>query len=433
MYPKCAYANDFDFSFCSKCGRSRFQQIPNAGPTPDEAYITRRLQELEALGSARSYSVKVDGTAKLFGDFLASRSHPKRIWDATPHDIIEFAISREPKSHTQLHVATCIFLGQRGRFTCGCRFGMPPDSFRQIKAKLSSFFTKASVSGDWNAATATGNPAKADILIRHQSLLAEEAARHSITPKKAVVFFSDKILRVVHSITALSFEPSVSTTSVLVYLMDIAALNVLFATGMRGQDLANVLATNVTFAPQDAGLFLRSLWEKTLRDGQKWVMAPAVPSNYRLCPVWAVRRYINAANAANAPHSPFFFRDHSPAALSAAPLDPAKLNARIQRYLTGAGVFAGESLHGIRAAKPVERCIWEGDADAAFGESTWKTRKVQESYMELIDVLTLCYAGPSTGRAAHDLRLQAFRDLNTQQQLVSVADLLRAETSTPAS
>lgn len=432
----CGIAVDFDFHYCIRCGVARpglLQAPTDVRPYPrDDGAIALRREELRQRNMERRYVTQYTQQAARFRDFLAAGEPAKHITFATPRDVVDFAISREPFARTRYHKETCVF---RGRDTlggnCACPSRMPPNSFQTLVGTLSSFLSRHGCSGEWNEEAQSGNPTASTEVRDHKKLLALEAAAFEIAPQKAVVFFSDKITRVVMHLLTCALSYPRDSVDVLIFRMDIALLLTLFASGKRGQDIANVPTQGCSFAPNNAGLFLRQQISKTIRGAVQWTFAPACPTRRYLDVVWGMRNYLQCVTDHRLPPVGPLFRNHTPtgrtpASLSNEPIDPSAFNRRVQGYLTSINLFEGESVHGLRAGRPIEMAIHAGDAEVAFGDKVWATPSIQQGYMELVDVMVACYRNegkPNTWEI-HEQRLSLFRQMNEQGKLPSALQLL---------
>lgn len=409
----------------------------------DEGQIARRKLELQEQQMGRHYVRQYSAQAARLRDFLAAGVPPKHITFSTPADLVDFAISREPFARTRYHVDACIMAGQETMGgNCACPRRMPPTSFQTLMGQLSSFLMRHGCSGEWNDETQSGNPTASTLVRDHRKALMREAAKNGSSPQKAVVFFSDKVVRVVMYMLRFAQAAPEKSVDRLIRYMDIALLLALFASGRRGQDLANIPTQGCSFAPNGTGIFLRSQLSKTnLRAEVQWIFAPACPSRRYLNVVWGMQGYLREVARMQLPgHGPLF-RNHRLAAgkdasaLSPNAIEPSVFNRRIQGYLTAIGLFQGESVHGLRHGRPIEMAIREGDAEAAFGDKVWATPSIQKEYMELVDVMVACYRHQETPDTweAHEQRLAQFRQLNEQGKLASALEVMRTAVAPPPS
>lgn len=407
--------------------------LVTAGRKPypfDKGRMDTRLRALDAARSTATYAKQYLATVGRFCDFLAARHGPPRcISMATPTDVVEYAITREPSCRTIFHGESCIFRGYpSAEVHCKCPFGMPPASFETLKGHLSSYFIRHNRGGEWQADLFTGNPCASQRVRDHRADLAREAAAAAVAPQQAVVFFSDKLIRVVVHILGKITGWTGPTLRKLMWWSDVAVLLAIFSAGKRGADMAHLPVNGCYFAPNGSGVFFRTNWSKTVRGSTDWTFAPACPTRPHLCVVWAMRKYLTCAAALGYPRTGKLFADHvMPDGLAAAAFDAAAFNRRVQGYLEEVGIFAGESVHGLRAGAPIERAIATGDAAAALDTGTWKTAAVAERYCELVDVMVTCYRGDDRkphGWETHTQRIQDFRALNDQHALDSAVVLL---------
>ena len=177
------------------------------------------------------------------------------------------------------------------------------------------------------------------------------------------------------------------------------------------------------------------MWSKTIRGSEHWTFAPACPGRPLLCIARTMRQYLAFAKRLCFPASGFLLMEHSlptalsPGRIAVGQLDPANFNRRIQKHLAALGLFAGESIHDLRAGRPIERALWAGDANEAFGDNTWATVAIGWRYAELVDVMVACCRQTEAPHSweHHEARLESFRELNLQNRLASAASLLHIE------
>ncbi|KAL9965310.1 hypothetical protein ACROYT_G029091 [Oculina patagonica] len=69
---------------------------------------------------ATSYAKQKDSLRKEFETFLASLPGHITLATVTPRDICRFLVFKDKNGKTQIHRNGCKYLGQAGRYTCGC-------------------------------------------------------------------------------------------------------------------------------------------------------------------------------------------------------------------------------------------------------------------------------------------------------------------------
>ena len=82
--------------------------------------IDRRLSQLMDLGRASRYAKQKDSLRKEFETFLASLPGHITLATVTPRDICRFLVFKNKNGKTQIPRNGCKYIGQAGRYTCGC-------------------------------------------------------------------------------------------------------------------------------------------------------------------------------------------------------------------------------------------------------------------------------------------------------------------------
>ena len=119
-----------------------------------------RLRQLMDLDRATSYAKQKDSLRKEFETFLASLPGHIILATVTPRDICRFPFFFKDKNgKTQIHRNGCQYIGQVGRYTCGCHIRLPYKTVDSYNGKLRAILHSIGRDGEWDKRLALGNPA----------------------------------------------------------------------------------------------------------------------------------------------------------------------------------------------------------------------------------------------------------------------------------
>ena len=82
--------------------------------------IDQRLRQLLDFDRATNYAKQKDSLRKEFEAFLASPPSHITFATVTPRDICRFLVFKDKNGKTQIHRNGCKYIGQAGRYICGC-------------------------------------------------------------------------------------------------------------------------------------------------------------------------------------------------------------------------------------------------------------------------------------------------------------------------
>lgn len=122
--PSCSHANDQDFSFCQRCGFFRKLKDKSSTrckiPVVEIREIDSRLEQLMSFDRATNYSKQKDSLKRELEGFLSALSGYVTVETVTPRNLCRFLIFKDKDGKTQVHRNGCQFIGQKGKFGCGC-------------------------------------------------------------------------------------------------------------------------------------------------------------------------------------------------------------------------------------------------------------------------------------------------------------------------
>ena len=98
-------------------------------------------------------------------------------------------------------------------------------------------------------------------------MLREKQAQAGISQKQAAILLRDETYKLVQSMIARTFKPNITLKETFELLRDLALITLAFATGKRGDDLGNLLVTQIINFPNIQGIICGLQFGKCLRDG----------------------------------------------------------------------------------------------------------------------------------------------------------------------
>ena len=153
--------------------------------------IDQRLRQLMEFYRVTSYAKQKDSLRKEFETFLASL--PGHITLATPRDICRFLVFKDKNGKTQIHRNGYKYIGQAGRYTCGCPIRLFYKSVNCYVGKLRAILHSIGRDGEWDKRLVLGNPASDKSVKDFLRLVTAEQLQARVTPKQATPFFVDKL------------------------------------------------------------------------------------------------------------------------------------------------------------------------------------------------------------------------------------------------
>ena len=151
--------------------------------------IDRHLRQLMDLDRATSYAKQKDSLRKEFETFLASLPGQITIATVTPRDICRFLVFKDKNGKTQIHRNGCKYIGQAGRYTCGCPIRLSYKTVDSYIGKLRAILHSVGRDGEWDKRLGLGNPASDKSVKDFLRMVTAEQLQARVTPKQATPFF----------------------------------------------------------------------------------------------------------------------------------------------------------------------------------------------------------------------------------------------------
>ena len=338
--PKCAYANDETFSFCQQCGYAR-RSVSVAGThesphTPlkiNEKAISERLDHLARQRNSTRYSKQKSALGKELATFLSSLSTPKSLASALPSDVISFLVWKDQGGKTRVHTPLCT--RQRRESSCDCPKRLACGTVDALIGKLRAIFATYGRGSEWQPLLGVGNPAACRSVknyladIRSEQLQARVASRQA---EPVLLTNLEVISRHIHQ--KLMKWSLLTPSQIFVLARDQAVFKALFFSSDRAADLLQLKTCDILRFPDNSGFLLNHVWTKTLRSGDRHVLALKRGSNIAVCPVTGLELYVQLCNSmAIDLSSSFVFRPLSrKGRVSSCSLDTAAAQSRLDAY-----------------------------------------------------------------------------------------------------
>ena len=150
--------------------------------------IDRRLRQLMDLDRATSYAKQKDSLRKEFEISLASLPGHITLATVTPRDICRLLVFKDKNGKTQIHRNGCKYIGQAGRYTCGCPIRLSYKTVDSYNGKLRAILHSIGRDGEWDKRLALGNPASDKSVKDFLRLVTSEKLKAQVTPKQATPF-----------------------------------------------------------------------------------------------------------------------------------------------------------------------------------------------------------------------------------------------------
>ena len=383
--------DDADFLFCQRCGyqRKRIAQSQSAQLDFNLDDIDSRLAQLTMFDQATSYCRQKDSLHKELVKFLSSLPGSKTVETATPKDVCRFLVYKDQNGKTQIHRNGCDFLGQRGKFPCGCPLRLSYKTVDSYVGKLRAIFHAIGREGEWDKRLGLGNPAADKTVKDYLRLVTAEQLQARITPKQATPFFVDKLTQLAKHIDQRLQSPDTPLIQRFILARDQAYFKAVFFSGDRPADMGQTKVPEILRFPNDDGLLFNHIWGKTLRDGDTNVFGIRRNPQTAICPVEGIERYMFIAKQLKLDLTTgYLFRPTSPqGGIVDAPFTSSTAEARLKVYLDEMGSYDGETLHGFRAGCAITLALAGADLSEIMDHVGWTRRHTALYYMKLSQVL----------------------------------------------
>ena len=204
----------------------------------------------------------------------------------------------------------------------------------------------------------------------------------------------DDIIKLLQRMSAWLMHPSLTQDERYEMMRDMAYIAVVFATGKRCDDIANLLISQMVRFPDGSGIMFGFQFGKTLRDGSRQMFG--VKKDDITPEVCAVRLMDDLDNFANKVgikrEGNRFFTKIKDGKRILDNIPTEYLTERLRKYMKRAGMEVDQgrlsvSIHSLRAGGPLNR-ILEGDSlKKVMFEAYWKNPKTAWRYIKLLEVM----------------------------------------------
>ena len=362
--PKCSYANDESFKCCKQCGYARrsaaelgYRCSGYVRPRINEETISQRLDELARQRSSSRYAKQKSSLENELVGFLCSLSTLKSLASALPSDIVVFLIWKHKGGKTWDHRSQCLIRARGG--CCDCPKRLAFGTVDALIGKLRAIFAAHDRGTEWQPLLGVGNPAAGRVAKNYLADVREEQQAEPVLLADLEV-----ISRHIHS--KLLVPSSLEPAQTFILARDQAVFKALFLSGDRAADLLQLKTADVWRFPDNSGLLLNHVWTKTLRSGDKNVLAFKRGSNKTVCPVASLELYVRLCNLLSVDlGSGYIFRSLSKEGkISSRGLEAAAAQSRLNLYSAELrGQLSNErfTLRGFRSGSEVSLTLADVD------------------------------------------------------------------------
>ena len=294
---KGSYANDESFKYCQQCGYARrsaaelgYRCFGDVRPRINEETVSQRLDELVRQRSSSRYAKQKSSLENELVGFLCSLSTPKSLVSPLPSDIVAFLTWKDKGGKTWVHRAECLSRARGGPRDCPKRLAF--GTVDALIGKLRAIFAAHDRGTEWQPLLGVGNPSASRVVKNYLADVREEQLKARVVARQAeLVLLADLE---VHSklLVSSSLEPA----QTFILARDQAVFKALFSSGDRAAVLLQLKTAHVSRFPDNSGLLLNHVKTKTLRSGDKNVLAFKRGSNKTVCPVAGLELYVRLCN-----------------------------------------------------------------------------------------------------------------------------------------
>lgn len=395
------------------------QPVAFEHPTvPDFEAISARLQNLSVIRHSRRYEGQKSRDWEAFQKFLACYEPPMDFESCGPAHVVEFLVHQDTRGRTVVHVFGCPLFGSR-ESACACPKRAAWGSLDSLVGRLQAAFHQ------W--ASHRSNPCQSRPVKLYLRDVKQEQLRSRVQPKQAVPLFEDKLTRLVLFLDSLLQQQTLDTTSRFVLFRDRAFFALDMQAWMRGADLAQTLTGGILWFPDRSGWLFGYTWGKTLRTGDRHVFGLRRHQNTIICPIRLVSEYVQFCQEVGVNlvgPSSFLFRPVRQDQVFNSPVSAEAFGSHLQSYLRAAGIFEGETLHGLRSGGAISAALRGESLEAIMGQAHWSNRRMADRYMRLREVLgqgTLPAASANSSLVADQTIQPAdYRSLNVLEDFTFV-------------
>ena len=246
----------------------------------------------------------------------------------------------------------------------------------------------------WVAQNLSGNPVHSSLVDKYIDTMEKAQTRAGVVVNQAPMLSPLHFTILMQHLSTLANDASTPPWRRLQIFMDACAFSFQYAAGSRMGDLLTSLrTTDVRLSPLSVGF--RQQWGKTVRGYGRRRDFDLPVREQLVCPARRFCEYVLAArslgidltrnSAADPSGSPigFLFRRIDADGVRPTPETYNRLQARFRTYLVDLGIYAGHTLHGIRAAHSVEAAL-RGIAPASVAEFVgWASEAMPQHYSRM--------------------------------------------------
>lgn len=385
---------------------------------PDFAAISARLQNLSVIRHSRRYEGHKSRDWEAFQRFLGCYEPPLALDDCGPAQVVEFLVHQDTRGRTVVHIFGCPLFGSR-QSACSCPKRAAWGSLDSLVGRLQAAFHQ------W--ASHRSNPCQSRQVNLYLRDVKQEQLQSRVQPKQAVPLFEDKLTKLVLFLDSLLQQEALDTASRFVLYRDRAFFALDMQAWMRGADLAHTLTGGILWFPDRSGWLFGYTWGKTLRTGDRHVFGLRRHLNTVICPIRLVSEYVQFAQSVGVSlvgASSFLFRPVRQGQILNSPVAAETFGSHLQSYLRAAGIFEGETLHGLRSGGAISAALRGESLEAIMGQAHWSNRRMADRYKRLREVLGQG-AVPATSTDRSLLANEAvqpadYRSLNTLENFTFV-------------
>ena len=434
----CCAINEEDFIFCKKCGSHNASPRPHTpdsaqNPNPNktlsqthrllgttsiintqEDNITKEKTKFFQYITTKTSTQKSKKILKDFEIFAHSRGLHKyttlpvqptfSILEAQDKDILDYLIFKNITSgKTWVHDTNCPSLGLRQKTqsctTHNCSFNHAAQSMRTgVLHMLKKGFQDIGLSGPWNVASKMGNPVESLLVTEYLTMIKQQQAKAGVTQKQAAILLRDETHRLIQSMISKLYKPNISLKETFDLLRDLALITLAFATGKRGDDLQNLLVTQIVNFP-NFGLLFGFQFGKCLRDGSTNTFGIQPDSQYPImCPVRRINKFMQFCKlhhidmSGNHLFSNVLEDKQHRLTKTMAKLTSEQMNTRLRNHMSAAGMKLSQgdltySMHSFRSGGPTSLLLEGKSLHSVMTSAYWKNPKMAMHYVKLLEVL----------------------------------------------
>ncbi len=261
----------------------------NIGKTDiDLESIDQRLRQLMDIDRATSYAKQKDSLRKEFKTFLVFLPGHITLATVFPRDICRFLVFQDKNGKTQVHRNGCKYIGQAGRYTCGCLVRLSYKTVDSYIGKLRPIHHSIGRDGELDKRLGLGNPASDKSVKDFLRLVTAEQLQARVRPKQATPFFVDKLTQLCSHLDR-KLGDSGRAIDRFMISRDQAYFKQFFVSGDRPGGLGQI---KVLHFPNDDGFLFNHIWGKTLRDGNENVFEVRRNAQTEICLVRGIECYM---------------------------------------------------------------------------------------------------------------------------------------------